>query len=286
MLILHASSSTTSSDDDQLLPYFYRNLFHILTIGSSKPEHELYGFNRGYFVSPHHVAETIRNFVEYFFSCDICRTNFLRMYDHCGHDHCDRLKSEITMADGSDPARMELALWLWEVHNSVNARLMKEAAQRQNRNVTHEETISSKFPTKKMCPDCWIDINMTKWDNATVFHFLDGWYWPTDEPADEQFQSIIAGVMEMEEDSIPIYVNTDHHHHHSHHGGFRGGNVTSTTAASRLGMGFASLFLLLAFSILVLAAVQKKTRRQRRKKFVDSRFVKKEQSCFQRFVSV
>ena len=40
-------------------------------------DHELYGFHRGYFVSPHHVAETIRNFVAYFFSCDVCRTNFL-----------------------------------------------------------------------------------------------------------------------------------------------------------------------------------------------------------------
>ena len=54
-----------------------RNIFHILTIGSSKPEHELYGFHRGYIVSPHHVAESIRNFVAYFFSCDVCRTNFL-----------------------------------------------------------------------------------------------------------------------------------------------------------------------------------------------------------------
>ena len=53
------------------------NLFHILTIGSSKPEHKIYGFHRGYFVSPHHVADTIRNFVEYFFSCSVCRTHFL-----------------------------------------------------------------------------------------------------------------------------------------------------------------------------------------------------------------
>lgn len=53
------------------------NLFHILTIGSSKTDHQLYGFHRGYFVSPHYVAEGIRNFVAYFFSCDVCRTNFL-----------------------------------------------------------------------------------------------------------------------------------------------------------------------------------------------------------------
>ena len=60
-------------------------MFHILTIGSSKLEHELYGFHRGYFVSPHHVAETIRNFIAYFLSCEVCRTNYLvsmSVYDH------------------------------------------------------------------------------------------------------------------------------------------------------------------------------------------------------------
>mmetsp|Transcript_14891 Transcript_14891/g.24400 ORF Transcript_14891/g.24400 Transcript_14891/m.24400 type:complete len:803 (+) Transcript_14891:59-2467(+) len=168
------------------------NLFHILTIGSSKPEHQVYGFHRGYFVSPHHVAETIRNFVEHFFSCSVCRTHYLEMYDNCGHDHCTRLKSEINMGtnDGSDK---ELAMWLWEVHNDVNARLMKEAAQRQNRNVTQEETVASMFPTKKMCPDCWLNENMTKWDNATVFKFLDEWYWPADLPPSKQFKSVISG---------------------------------------------------------------------------------------------
>ena len=113
------------------------------------------------------------------------------MYDNCGHDHCTRLKSEINMGtkDGLDK---ELAMWLWEVHNDVNARLMKEAAQRQNRNVTQEETVASMFPTKKMCPDCWLDENMTKWDNATVFKFLDEWYWPADLPPSKQFKSVIS----------------------------------------------------------------------------------------------
>ncbi|KAL9180110.1 hypothetical protein ACHAXT_008080 [Thalassiosira profunda] len=241
------------------------NLFHILTIGSAKPEHELYGFHRGYFVTPHHVAETIRNFVAYFFSCDVCRTNFLNMYDSCGHDHCNRLKSEITVGpvDGSDPARMELALWLWEVHNSVNARLMKEAAARQNREVSHEETLASKFPTKNMCPDCWLDANMTKWDNATVFRFLDEWYWPADEVSDMQFKSVAAGAGGYEE--MPDHVNDRSPH---------GTAKPSTFASSKLFAGFASAFCLIAFALLA----ARKKRREQRKKFVDSRFVQKKPS--------
>ena len=170
-----------------------RNLFHILTIGSSKYQHELYGFKRGYFVSPHHVAVTIRNFVAYFLSCDVCREHYLAMWDGCGFDHCNRLKSQISMSapDGTSSSEsMELALWLWEVHNSVNERLMKEAAQRQHREVTYEEILASKFPTKKLCRDCWLDENMTQWDNVRVFHFLDEWFWPTNEPVDDQFNDV------------------------------------------------------------------------------------------------
>ena len=196
------------------------------------------------------------------------------MYDNCGHDHCNRLKSEITTgpADGTDPARMELALWLWEVHNSVNARLMKEAALRQNRNVTHEETLASKFPTMKMCPDCWLDANMTKWDNANVFRFLDEWYWPNNEPADKQFKSVITGTGELEEE-LPTDANSNYV------GDTESEYTSSPLLSSRLGMGFASLVCLVAFSLLVVAAAQKK-RRERRKKFIDSRFVKKKEQGF------
>ena len=187
------------------------------------------------------------------------------MYSSCGHGHCERLKSEISIGP-SDPARMELALWLWEVHNSVNARLMKEAALRQNREVTAEETLASNFATKKMCPDCWLDENMTKWDNATVFRFRDEWYWPNDELEDQQFKSVIVGKRQLEEGQT--------------HAGIKHKNVaSSTSASSRSGiMGFTSLFSLLAFSSLMLVAVQKK-RQERRKKFVDSRFVKKKKGC-------
>ena len=186
------------------------------------------------------------------------------MYSSCGHGHCERLKSELSMGP-ADPARMELASWLWEVHNSVNARLMREAALRQNREVTAEETLASKFPTKKMCPDCWLDENMTKWDNATVFRFLDEWYWPNDELEDQQFKSVIVGKRQLEEGQT--------------HAGINHKNVaSSTTASSWPGMGFTSLFCLLAISSLMLVAVQKK-RQERRKKFVDSRFVKKKKGC-------
>jgi hypothetical protein len=193
------------------------------------------------------------------------------MYDNCGHDHCNRLKSEITMsqADGSDSSS-ELALWLWEVHNSVNARLMTEAAQRQNREVSHEELLASKFPTKKMCPNCWLDKNMTKWDNRSVFHFLEEWFWPNDELSDLQFKSVIAGEIDgtlLVEENMDASLSKKEH-------ALRAPTFQQSGHLRR----FTLVFSLLGFSIILIVTVQRKLR-DRRKKFVDSRYVKKKQSC-------
>ena len=197
------------------------------------------------------------------------------MYDNCGHDHCNRLKYEITLGskDGSDHAGIELALWLWEVHNSVNIRLMKEAAQRQNRNVTNEETLASIFPTKNLCPDCWLDLNMTKWDYQKVFQFLDEWYWPKKEPADTQFKSVVGGALETDQTLFKMAI----------HRSFEDDSdeimspsfQPSFSFTCWIGFGFISLI-----AFLVVAIIEARKGNRRRKKFVDSRFVKKKQGCF------
>ncbi len=97
-------------------------LFHILTIGASQTENQMYGFSQGYIVSSKEVASILRNFVANFFHCVVCKNNFLKMYDECGHEHCTRLSSHVPFLEkakdgGSDSSR-ELALWLWEVHNA------------------------------------------------------------------------------------------------------------------------------------------------------------------------
>ncbi len=190
------------------------------------------------------------------------------MYDNCGHNHCNRLKSEITMspADGSDSAS-ELALWLWEVHNSVNTRLMTEAAQRQNREVTHEEQLASKFPTKRMCPGCWLDANMTRWDNRSVFHFLDEWFWPDGETTDLQFKSVIAGEVINEgllvDEDMDLPLLKERH----------------TVRKQTLHQPWHTFIVfVLGLALLLIVTVQRKVR-DGRKKFVDSRYVKKKQNC-------
>lgn len=67
------------------------DLLHILTIGASLQVHQLYGFHSGYLTAPQHVAEVIKRFIANFLACDVCRWNFLNMFENCGHDHCRRL---------------------------------------------------------------------------------------------------------------------------------------------------------------------------------------------------
>jgi thiol-disulfide isomerase/thioredoxin len=172
------------------------DLFHILTMGASKPSRQLYGFQHGHLTAPKDVAEIIKRFIANFFACDVCRFNFLDMYDRCGHDHCHRLVSTSPIALGGDEqssTSRELAMWLWEVHNAVNVRLMKESAERDNRKVTKHERLAAMFPTKHMCPECWLDSNMTAFDKEAVFDFLQSWYWPSEDTTRfaRRFNSII-----------------------------------------------------------------------------------------------
>jgi len=174
------------------------DLFHIITIGASMQDHQLYGFHSGYLTSHRDVALIIRNFVANFFACDVCRWNFIDMYDACGHDHCNRLpgESSIILGTSSSAGRgselsKELSLWLFEVHNAVNARLMTERAERRNRDVTIDEVKASVFPTEEMCPNCWTDIEANKYDRHAVYTFLKEWYWPKKESMDPGFMSVL-----------------------------------------------------------------------------------------------
>eukprot|EP00978_Attheya_sp_CCMP212_P014329 scaffold36408_cov53-Attheya_sp.AAC.2 len=171
------------------------DLFHMLSLGAGIPVHQIYGWRSGYLTSPQHVGETIRNFIALFFPCDVCRWNFLDMYDNCGHRHCKRLITSMPALLHDDEkitpeiAGRELALWLWEVHNAINIRLMRESAERENRIVSDEEKLAGQFPTMLLCNKCWKDDRMEKWDKAAVYDFLKDW--PSKEVADSRFLSVL-----------------------------------------------------------------------------------------------
>lgn len=144
-------------------------LFHVMTIGA-------YEWNNvattSYAIVPvSKAANTLHDYIANFFACDECRRNFLTEYDACAHDRCTRLGSSAT----DDKEWKELALWLWETHNAVNVRLMKEQAERDNRLTTIEDERRVQWPSRQACPKCWFDTG--SWDEEVVFKYLRYEYW-------------------------------------------------------------------------------------------------------------
>lgn len=118
-----------------------------------------------------HAAETLRNFIEHFFACDVCRRNFLFAYDACELDRCSRL----TAKDRNSEQWILYPVWLFETHNAVNGRLLRERADRENRVANPQEVVASQWPSKVVCPKCWLDTG--GWNEDAVYKYLRTEYW-------------------------------------------------------------------------------------------------------------
>ena len=73
---------TDASMDDEVL----RDVDAALGVvgGKHRRNHRLF--------SPKEAAETIRNVIDTFFTCEVCRKNFIEQYDSCQYGRCDKLK--------------------------------------------------------------------------------------------------------------------------------------------------------------------------------------------------
>lgn len=125
-------------------------------------------------VSTVQMAETLRNFIEHFFGCEECRSNFVQVYDTCGHERCSRLSEHVHNYD----QWIQFPTWLFETHNAINARLVRERATREKREATAEEIEASQWPSKRVCPTCWSESG--GYDDEIVYKFLRTEYWYAD----------------------------------------------------------------------------------------------------------
>jgi len=151
-------------------------LFHVMTLGVAEWNNKndnarVTSLHQTELIPPMTAAECLRNYIEHFFACNECRTNFLKMYDDCLFGRCDRLRNH---------EWKQLPLWLWEVHNDVNVRLLKESAIREGRMLPSSiEEQRVKWPSKLNCQDCWKDGG--RWNEDKVYDILKTEYWGIDE---------------------------------------------------------------------------------------------------------
>mmetsp|Transcript_1818 Transcript_1818/g.2543 ORF Transcript_1818/g.2543 Transcript_1818/m.2543 type:complete len:666 (+) Transcript_1818:123-2120(+) len=156
-------------------------LFHIISIGVV--EWGVWVTDDYQSISTMDAADLIRNYIDSFFACEECRTNFVKDYDNCSvARRCERLSFNHTKSRSD---LIQLPLWLWETHNSINVRLMKERFQRQveeNTNqkatLTLQDEIDVQWPSRQDCPSCW-NWDGT-WNEEPVYQYLRIYYWPDD----------------------------------------------------------------------------------------------------------
>ena len=161
-------------------------LLHVITLGAAEQRGGQNLIDSGMMVprtvvfSPALAADTIRNYIDKFFTCRPCREHFLETYDDCNNNRrCERLTGDKTTEKSSD--WKELSLWLWEVHNDVSIRLVQERISytytKGVQNVaTLRDEVSVLLPDINSCILCFEDNGM--WNKAEVFRFLERTYWP------------------------------------------------------------------------------------------------------------
>jgi len=120
--------------------------------------------------SPSEAADVMKDFIAQFFPCAPCRDHFVAQYDQCSNRRCVRLTDETEEASNAD--WMELAKWLWEVHNDVNVRLLGE---RSRKKVTVHDEVRVLYPPLHDCQSCLNADGV--FDEDAVFLYLEKEYW-------------------------------------------------------------------------------------------------------------
>uniref|UniRef100_A0A7S4JEJ4 Sulfhydryl oxidase n=1 Tax=Odontella aurita TaxID=265563 RepID=A0A7S4JEJ4_9STRA len=165
-------------------------LFHIITVGVA--EWNSVRSQEGHdseLISSTHAASVLRDYIEHFFGCEVCRENFIQMYDACAFDRCARLSE-----DSSATSWKYLCIWLFETHNDINVRLLREKAEREGNREPNDALIwAVRWPSKLDCANCW-NVDGT-FDSEAVYRHLKKEYWPvSNEKGEKRHQEMQLGM--------------------------------------------------------------------------------------------
>jgi len=156
-------------------------LLHLTTVGVAEHRGGLNLLEAGVNVqsfSPAFAAETIRNYISVFYNtCNKCRDNFVKLYDHCENNRRCGLNTDEETATGSDWS--DLAKWLWEMHNEISIIQLKDSKiKSKNANKGSIEPIDQMkviYPNLDSCVQCFNSDGT--WNDDAVFLYLEKIYW-------------------------------------------------------------------------------------------------------------
>ncbi|KAF2317840.1 hypothetical protein GH714_041156 [Hevea brasiliensis] len=145
-----------------------------------RQQNDTRGFSCGLWVLLHSLSVRIEDaesqfaftaicdFIHNFFICQECRQHFYHM--------CSSVNSPFNMS-------RDFALWLWNAHNLVNERLMREEASLGTGDPMFPKII---WPPKQLCSSCSHShgrkndgTNRIDWDTDEVYKFLTNYYGKT-----------------------------------------------------------------------------------------------------------
>ena len=151
------------------------SLFHIVSVGVPERQAAVLGHRTR--VTTTHVAETLKDYITHFFPwCPQCREQFLQLYGNCAFNRCRRFKQRKGKQRPSEQTFQEFPIWLWEVHNDINEKLMaKEAHKLHKRKATAAELERSRWPPKDACMSCYKPNG--HWIQPHVYEYLKEEYW-------------------------------------------------------------------------------------------------------------
>ena len=167
------SAQCSKSDDRGGYSCGLWSLFHIISIGVIERHKAVLGARDQ--VSTKFVAQTMRDYIEQFFDCGQCKEYFLEMFDTCGFNHCKRFKQNQKLPPPE--SWPEFGIWLWEVHNDVNVKIIEAEVKRQNSHagaLQHKLDLAA-WPPATECPTCKDESG--KWDTDAVLKHLKKEYW-------------------------------------------------------------------------------------------------------------
>jgi hypothetical protein len=146
-------------------------LFHIASVGLVEWNRFLPDdTNLRMAISAEDAGKILRDTVNSFFGCQECRTNFVKAYDDCFLDRCNRLRHFKDIDHWQ-----QFPTWLLDMHNAVNVRLAKEKAEKDHHILTLADENAKKWPQQQDCPKCWKKDGAI--DEEAMYKYLRIEYW-------------------------------------------------------------------------------------------------------------